>query len=404
MNLKRSVLIWVGIVALLGSVVGGASAGPLDPRVPPHPPVTPPIPASQEQATGVELELPPLKAVLLVGPIDGDNGDWTNQEKANMDLAAAELEANGVTVYKFYTPNNDWNQIKAAASGAHFLLYRGHGVYWSSMPYPDVGGFSLKNRFVSPDDIRNDLALAPNAIIMLYGCFTAGSAGNDEVSIDSAEARRRVAQYSDPFFDIGAAGYYADWFGNAFQMYVRYLFQGRTQQETYESFYDFNSATVERYTHPDHPDMVLWLDKDYWYDPLPQYNNAFVGQPEKTLTDLFQPATMQVSPPSVVYLAEPSYATRSFTLSIEAAGTYTFSWTAAVTPTAVSWMSLSPAGGTSGQVLSAVITPTATLGTYQTNIRILADDPELQDYDQTIPVTLYVVERVYLTYLPICAR
>jgi hypothetical protein len=332
MNLKRSIVTWIGIAVLLGSAAGIVSAEPPGPRVPPHPPITPPISTSQEQATGLELQLPPLKAVLLVGPIDGDNGSWTNQEKANMDLAAAELEANGVTVYKFYTPNNDWSQIKTAASGAHFLLYRGHGVYWGSMPHPDVGGFSLKNKFVSPDDIRNDLALAPNAIVMLYGCFTAGSAGNDTVSIDSAEARRRVAQYSDPFFDIGAAGYYADWFGSAFQMYVRYLFQGKTQRQTYESFYDFNSATVERYTHPDHPDMALWLDKDYWYDPMPQYNNAFVGQPEKTLADLFQPAAMQVSPSSILYLAEPSYTSRSFPVRIEATGTYSFSWTAAVTP------------------------------------------------------------------------
>ena len=47
-----------------------------------------------------------------------------------MELAAAEVEANGVTVYRFYTPNNNWDQIKAAAEGAHFLFYQGHGVQW----------------------------------------------------------------------------------------------------------------------------------------------------------------------------------------------------------------------------------------------------------------------------------
>jgi hypothetical protein len=51
-----------------------------------------------------------------------------------------------------------------------------------------------------------------------------------------------------------------------------------------------------------------------------------------------------------------------------------------------------------------VITPTVTLGTYQTNIRILADDPEIQDRDQAIPVELHVVEHVYLVYLPLCTR
>lgn len=44
--------------------------------------------------------LPPLKAVLLVGPIDGDYGSWTQSEKENMDLAADELAAHGVEVHK----------------------------------------------------------------------------------------------------------------------------------------------------------------------------------------------------------------------------------------------------------------------------------------------------------------
>jgi len=42
-------------------------------------------------ASPAALSLPPLKAVLIVGPIDGDYGSWTTQEKGNMDLAAAEL-------------------------------------------------------------------------------------------------------------------------------------------------------------------------------------------------------------------------------------------------------------------------------------------------------------------------
>ena len=37
-----------------------------------------------------------------------------------------------------------------------------------------------------------------------------------------------VAQYSDPFFDIGGAGYYANWFGNAFERFLTYLFEGQT--------------------------------------------------------------------------------------------------------------------------------------------------------------------------------
>jgi hypothetical protein len=284
---------------------------PQMPPVPPRPPFQPPVTGSEPAAAAV-TGLPPLKAVLLVGPIDGDEGSWTNDEKDNMDLAAAELEAHGVTVFKFYTPNNDWSQIKAAAEGAHFLFYRGHGVYWGAMPYPPVGGFALKNKFVSPDEIRTDLHLAPNAIVMLDACFAAGSANGDTIGIDSAEAIRRVAQYSDPFFDIGASGYYADWFGNAFQMFAHYLCQGKTLGQAYEAYSDFNGATVERYTHPNHPEMALWLDKDNWYDPKPQYNNAFVGQPSRTLADLFPGPGMVVTPSAITYVAEPAAAARDF--------------------------------------------------------------------------------------------
>jgi hypothetical protein len=245
-----------------------------------------------------------LKAVLVVGPIDGDFGSWTTQEKVNMDLAAAELEAKGVAVHKFYTPDNDWDQIKAAAEGAHFFFYRGHGVYWTSLPQPTVGGLALKDRFVSPDDIRHDVNLAPNAIVMLYGCFTAGSSSIDEGSIGSEEARRRVIEYSAPFFDTGAAGYYANWYGDAFQRFVRYLFQGMTLGQAYESAWDFDNTSVERLNRPAHPELALWLDKDYW-DGSWQYNNAFTGLSDHTLQDLFRATPLGIAPstmPHVTYL------------------------------------------------------------------------------------------------------
>ena len=225
------------LLALSVVMVTSVQANPPLPQTPPSPPLVPTQPGLAPAGTAPlaprALNLPPLTAVLIVGPIDGDYGSWTTQEKQNMELAAVELEANGVTVHRFYTPNNNWGQITAAAQGAQFLFYRGHGVYWSALPNPTVGGFALHDSFVSSEMIRTDLELAPNAIVMLYGCFTAGSSSSDDSPINSAEAQRRVAQYSDPFFDIGAAGYYANWFGDAFQKYVRYLYQGQTLQGAY---------------------------------------------------------------------------------------------------------------------------------------------------------------------------
>ena len=302
------------LIALIGLVAGSvrsirlvaATEGPWrndGPHTPPAPPSPPPAPRTSAQAIGPPGQvqgLHPLKAILIVGPIDGDSGAWTESEKDNMELAATELEANGVTVHRFYTPDNDWDQITQAAEGAHFLLYRGHGVYWGPLPTPTVGGFSLKSRFVSSDDIRQDLHLAPNAIVMLYGCFTAGTSSLDGTDIGIEEACRRVTQYSDPFFDVGAAGYYANWYGNAFQMFLRYLFAGDTLGGAYESYLDFNPATVHRTTHADHSSMALWVDKDY-RDEYWQYNNAFSGLPDETLASLFAPPTLGNIPDTLLF-------------------------------------------------------------------------------------------------------
>ncbi len=408
MKQLRCILALLILLMLLAGGVANVRADPPLPRVPLSPPLAPTqpdsVPADTTRLIPRALDLPPLKAVLIVGPIDGDYGPWTTQEKQNMELAAAELEANGVTVYRFYTPNNSWEEIAVAAEGAHFLFYRGHGVYWSPMPYPTVGGFALKNDFISSDQIRADLNLAPNTIVMLYGCFTAGSSSIDDPPIDSVEAQRRVAQYSDPFFDIGAGGYYANWFGNAFQMFVRYLFQGLTLGNAYESFYDFNAATVERYTHPNHPDLAMWLDKDFWSDRW-QYNNAFAGLPDQTLEDLFEVTAMELFPLTVSYIAEPTFPPRSYSVSVESTSTETFTWTATVTLGGLYWLNVTPLNGSSGDHMTVTLTPTALApGIYSASIRVLASNPQIKNGDQTVAITLYIADQVHFVYLPLVRK
>lgn len=394
----------IALLALLWAVLP-AIAGPTGPQITAHPPRVPAslsVPGARAGVDASILRLPQLKAVLLVGPIDGDDGAGTNAAKASMELAAQELAAHGVTVHRFYTPDTDWEQIKAAATGAHFLFYGGHGIYWSAMPYPDVGGLLIKDKFISPDEIRGNLALHPNAIIMLHGaCFSAGSSGNDTLSVTSAEAQRRVAQYSDPFLDIGAAGYYANWFDDALQAYVRYLFQGLTLGAAYESYRDFNPATAERYVHPDHPEAVLWLDKDYWYDPPPQYNNAFAGRPAATLEDLFQVTAMQITPAAIAYLAEPAATGRTFAVRVAADGRQPFFWTAS---TAATWLTLSRTSGQSGEELSVTTASGLPLGVYHASIRIVADEAHIWDREQTVDVDVRIVENVHATYLPFARR
>jgi subtilisin family serine protease len=403
------VTIFLALLLGAGSVPGLAQES--DPRIvarPPQPPIGAIEPAEAPEP-GIQ-QLPQLKAVLIVGPIDGDDGTWTRSEIENMEAAAEELEANGVDVHRFYTPNNDWDAIKQAAEGAHFLLYRGHGVWWpyiSDFPHPHVGGFSLKDKFISSDDIRQDLDLAENAIVMLYGCFTAGHSSHEkdhrDIGID--EAKRRVAQYSDPFFDVGASAYYANWFDSAFQMFLRYLFQGQTLGNAYESYFDFNADTVYRTTHPDHPELAMWLDKDKW-DGYWQYNNAFAGLPDETLETLFASPALGnvVEDVSFVYsIPERRLLSSDWRVPLDNASTdQPLDWTVS---TAGDWFTVFPTSGTTpgGFTISPSTFVTSTPGTYTGAVTVtVTDPPAVEGSPQRIDLKLRVSETSFsYVYLPL---
>ena len=301
----RGFLLTVALLLIVSSLGAVAAPGDPEPRTPSTPPRPPESAVAPRASTTplVSRDYSQLKAVLIVGPIDGDYGDWTETEKDNMDLAAAVLQDHGVQVHKFYAPNTDWSTIKQAANGAHFLLYRGHGVYHpyiSDFPHPHVGGFYLSNdQFVSSDQIR-DLNLAQNAIVMLYGCFTAGHSSHEEdrYDIGVTEAKRRVAQYSDPFFDAGAGGYFANWFGNAFEQYLLSLFAGKTLGETYGVY---QSHWVHRTTHPNHSEMAMRIGSSDWGGYV-HYDNAFAGLINETISTLFPYPTLGELPDSVSFV------------------------------------------------------------------------------------------------------
>ncbi len=226
-----------------------------------------------------------LKAVLIGAPIDGDGGSWTVSEISNLKMTAKTLRERGVNVREFYTPSNSWSEIKEACNGAHFLMYRGHGVYDGDNPPKWVGGFSLKDYFASSETIRKELKPADGAIVMLYGCFTAGNSGSDIGAIDEEEASRRVSMYAKPFMDIGFSGYFANWYGDAFQHFTANLFAGKTLGESFKAYEDYNQETTGIYKIPS-SSAVMWIDHDNW-DGKIAYNNAFVGYAGKRLTDLF---------------------------------------------------------------------------------------------------------------------
>lgn len=400
MSFKRSIgfLGFLLLTILLGITTASATG---DAPVTPVSPVQPfdgnSLVVSTEIQSQSSVSIPGLKAVLIVGPIDGDFGDWTQQEKQNMNLAADTLISNGVEVHKFYAPNNSWDEIKAAADGAHFLFYRGHGVSWGTGTPLTVGGLALSSQVISPDQIRSDLHLAENAIVMLYGCYTAGTSSSDYPnSISIEEAKRRVEQYADPFLDVGAGGYYANWFGSAFEKFVEYLFTGMSLGEAYESYFDYNSQTVERYVHPEDTALNMWLDSDYWSD-MTQYNNAFVGKSTATLQELFTPLEMEVNPPVISIWAQPDNEDYSMRVQVESTGE-AFSWEAM--ENIASWLILTNDHGQSGDELSFDVMVPESIGTYETEIIVYTEDVGVANNYQTIIVSLEIRETVYSLFIP----
>lgn len=392
----------LGLIGTPQSLAVAAVPAPAAPKPLPLPPQGADMPSQESVSSSTTLVLPALKAVLVVGPIDGDYGSWTTKEKNNMDLAKAVLQANGVEVHTFYAPNTNWDQINAAANGAHFFLYRGHGIEWNSNPLV-VGGLALSDgnngySLISNDDIRSQLHLAKNAIVMVYGCYAAGSYGG-EVNLTAPEAYNRVDQYAHPFFDAGAGAYYSNWYSNAFQMILQYIFSGQTLGQAYQSYGDYNPATVERYTFPGHPEYDYWLDKDYYQGGW-KYDYAFAGLSGSNLENLY--GTRMVSTPSTVfYLNTSSSGSRQRGVVVTNQGSINFTWSATLSGGG-SWASGLSLSGSSGDAARIAINPKGlNKGTYQATLNISTSTPGVAPRSQSVPVTLIVVNQVYQTFLPI---
>lgn len=351
------------------------------------------------EATDV-LAIPSLKAVLVVGPIDGADGSWTKTEVANMQLAENELKAYGINVKAYYPPNDNWAAIKADALGAQFFYYRGHGVSDSNDP-KNVGGLWLTSGYVSPDDIRG-MRLAKGAVVMMYGCYMAGSSSED-VNLESAEARRRIAQYSEPFITAGASSYYANWFGNAFQAFTRYLFQGKTLLGAYQAYFDYDANQAEKTTHPAFPALTLIADKDYW-DGGNKYDNAFVGNPNVTLTDLFG-TVMQAAPNPIVYLATNKSPAKATSILVNGTTSLSFNWNAVLDTGTASWVTLSSTSGTSGSQATVTLNPRGlATGTYTATLHVTTTTPGVAKPDQDVPIKLDIVPELHEVFIPMAIK
>ncbi|EQA46897.1 hypothetical protein LEP1GSC050_1196 [Leptospira broomii serovar Hurstbridge str. 5399] len=228
-----------------------------------------------------------LKAVAIVGEVDGAKGPKTQEYISNIKSLAKVLKDRGVTVYEFYPPNNPWKGIQAASKGAHFVMYAGHGIgtNLNSPPYAQksVGGFYLGKEYVSNDQIQSDLKAAKGAIVLFLGaCFTAGNMAYDMGVIRDEEAKKRIAMYSEPFLKAGFKGYFATWAPWTAQAILALLFTGSNYGDAYLS--QTEEEEVTKLSHPTQSANLYYHTRPPQPDPI--YDYAFVGASDYELKSL----------------------------------------------------------------------------------------------------------------------
>lgn len=342
-----------------------------------------------------------LQAVAIVG----DVGSSTSTYKNDMNAAVNALQSHGVSVEKFYYGDRTfaWSDIVAAAQGAHFLLYMGHGIWWGgACTYPTlVGGFYLgNNQFVHPDQIRSDLAgwLADDsAVILSHVCFSAGSTacdGSGEPLQDEAE--RRVRMYAAPFVDIDMQAYFANnYFSSSANIVDRLLTDPSSRQsvgDIFKSVYPYSASQFRDLTYPDAPGYDLWLSgtTGHWSD-------AFVGIPGYVFGDYDSPELGQL-PASLAFAYNTattllSPATHVLTLT-NAGGGGALTWNVT---TEGDWLTVSPIVGSTSDGQITVVPAASTIaglpvGHYTGAFTVtITDPPETANGTQRVDLGLDVV-------------
>ena len=173
------------------------------------------------------------KVVIIVGAVHGATDSYRDRG----DAAYAEAKKYTPNVTKVYSPNATWSKVKSATTGANIVIYMGHGNGWPSPytydpQYTTKDGFGLNATAGNGDNnvkyygepYVDDLALAPNAIILLHHlCYASGNSEPGKSAPSTTTAKARVDNYGAGFLRGKARAVIADGHMGA-AYYLRALF------------------------------------------------------------------------------------------------------------------------------------------------------------------------------------
>jgi len=345
----------------------------------------------------------PLKAVLIVGPLDAPTNRDTQAAIEAMEIKAALLESYGVAVVRLYHPNATWENIRANLSGASIVLYHGHGFGYNpeDSNYLTTGGANNGFCITDPNNLsgatlatQNMLIaysqLAQNAIVMNFACYSAGSSASDTTVVSEEVARRRVNDYAYTFLTIGARAYFA---GGDWSYYLNYALSSidHTTGSAYQTAPGYNPATLRTYSHAQYPAYALWLDPSVNSSgQVTGWWSTFAGDLTLTGQQVWGDfPRLAVSPTRMAFrMASIDPNTDASTIHIANNGSGLLHWQAVKADT--SWLSISPSSGTApGDLIVSINKSGLSAGTY-TGTVIISGEGAVYQSPQLVTVTLDV--------------
>lgn len=163
---------------------------------------------------------PRPKAVFIVGPTH----ELTDSNLVDGEKMAKQADAVGMDVRRVFFPNATWDNVLANIQGANLVVYMGHGYGWPS-PYTGKltesrqNGMGLNSfpgskrdeyKYYGATPIRDNIDLAPNAVVILaHLCYASGN-GESGMAIPSQDlAHQRVDNFASGFLGAGARAVFA---------------------------------------------------------------------------------------------------------------------------------------------------------------------------------------------------